>query len=281
MESIVIDRRKITKWKNLKQRLGLKAMGCCGANWSPRARISTINSILDEDEDEEEAAAQRQQVFMSRSGNAVNNHINTPTENNCGSSGIPLLLAGRQQVVVATSGSGSGSGSGMNLAMALAAERNLRGNNVGPSPTEVKTLMRLIEETEGVDWNNKKKSRKENINVVVNVDQGDRSSSDWMCCVCMERKKGAAFIPCGHTFCRTKLQRLISREGARLELLLSYRRQEQPDVALRGVGAPSSPASSSSVDRYYDYVERLQQLCSFRFGLVVQQWASERSKKKK
>ncbi|KAK8933349.1 hypothetical protein KSP39_PZI015564 [Platanthera zijinensis] len=22
------------------------------------------------------------------------------------------------------------------------------------------------------------------------------------CCVCMERKKGAAFIPCGHAFCR-------------------------------------------------------------------------------
>lgn len=27
------------------------------------------------------------------------------------------------------------------------------------------------------------------------------------CCVCMARKKGAAFIPCGHTFCR-----LCSRE---------------------------------------------------------------------
>ncbi|CAA6664088.1 unnamed protein product [Spirodela intermedia] len=27
------------------------------------------------------------------------------------------------------------------------------------------------------------------------------------CCVCMVREKGAAFIPCGHTFCR-----LCSRE---------------------------------------------------------------------
>ncbi|KAM1685827.1 hypothetical protein ACFX13_037874 [Malus domestica] len=26
--------------------------------------------------------------------------------------------------------------------------------------------------------------------------------SDSVCCVCMGRKKGAAFIPCGHTFCR-------------------------------------------------------------------------------
>ncbi|XWS47385.1 hypothetical protein CRYUN_Cryun14cG0147800 [Craigia yunnanensis] len=179
MESIVIGRR-VTKWKNLKQRLRLKAMGCCGANWSPRARIS----ILDED-DEEEEAAQRRQVIISRSGNAVNNRIQNQTEN---SASIPLLVG--QQQVIATSGSG------MNLAMALAAERNLRANNVGPSHTEVKTLMRLIEETEGVDWN--KKKRKDNIEGV-GVGGG---SCDWMCCVCMERKKGAAFIPCGHTFCR-------------------------------------------------------------------------------
>ncbi|KAK8592240.1 hypothetical protein V6N13_062826 [Hibiscus sabdariffa] len=27
------------------------------------------------------------------------------------------------------------------------------------------------------------------------------TGSDSICCVCMERKKGAALIPCGHTFC--------------------------------------------------------------------------------
>ncbi|XP_022759875.1 uncharacterized protein LOC111306234 [Durio zibethinus] len=185
MESMVID-RTMTKWKNLKQRLGLKAMGCCGATWTPRARISTI-SILLEDEDEE--AAERQQVIMSRSGNVVNNRIQNRREN---SASTPLLVG--QQPVVVTPGN-----SGMNLAMALAAERNMRGNNVVPSPTQVKTLMRLIEETEGVDWNNYKKKRKDN--VVVHV-EGGGGSCDWMCCVCMERKKGAAFIPCGHTFCR-------------------------------------------------------------------------------
>ncbi|XVF81565.1 hypothetical protein PTKIN_Ptkin15bG0164600 [Pterospermum kingtungense] len=197
MESIVIDRR-ITKWKNLKHRLGLKAMGCCGATWSPRARISTI-SILDEDEDE---AAQRQQVIIRRStGNgAVHSRIDQNQEENSTST-TPLLV-------------GQTSGSGMNLAMALEAERNLRANNVGgPGPTsEVKTLMRLIEETEGVDWNNKKKKKDNinsnnnvNVNVVVNVEGvgvGGGGSCDWVCCVCMERKKGAAFIPCGHTFCR-------------------------------------------------------------------------------
>lgn len=195
MESIVIDRR-ITKWKNLKQRLGLKvAMGCCGATWSPRARISNINSILEEEEDE---AAQR--VIIRRNGNAVN-CLNIDQEN----SGRTPLLVGQQQQPT------SGSGTGMNLAMALEAERNLRtnnNNNVGPNPTsEVKTLMRLIEETEGVDWNKKKITSKDNnnvnVNVVVNVEGTvGGGSCDWVCCVCMERKKGAAFIPCGHTFCR-------------------------------------------------------------------------------
>ena len=182
MESIVINRR-ITKWKNLKQRLGLKAMGCCGANWSPRARIS----ILEEDEEEE--------VIISRDGNVVNNRIQNQTEN---SASIPLLVGQQQQQqqqVVPTTGSW------MNLAMALEAERNLRATNVAPSGTEVKTLKRLIEETEGVDWNKKKRK---DIVVVNNVEGVGvvGGSCDWMCCVCMERKKGAAFIPCGHTFCR-------------------------------------------------------------------------------
>ncbi|EOX93339.1 PREDICTED: uncharacterized protein LOC18612357 [Theobroma cacao] len=194
MESIVRDRR--ASWKNLKQRLGLKAMGCCGATWSPRARISTI-SILEEDEDEEEeaaaVAAQSQQVIISRSGNVVNNRIQNQTEN---SASTPLLVGQQQQQQVPTAGSG------MNLAMALAAERNLRTANMGPSPTEVKTLMRLIEETDGVDWKKKRKDNVVNVEGVGVGGLGGGGSCDWMCCVCMERKKGAAFIPCGHAFCR-------------------------------------------------------------------------------
>ncbi|KAJ6348646.1 hypothetical protein OIU77_006260 [Salix suchowensis] len=39
-------------------------------------------------------------------------------------------------------------------------------------------------------------------------DRGDGSAAiEYTCCVCMVRHKGAAFIPCGHTFCR-----LCSRE---------------------------------------------------------------------
>uniref|UniRef100_A0A2P2Q9D6 RING-type domain-containing protein n=1 Tax=Rhizophora mucronata TaxID=61149 RepID=A0A2P2Q9D6_RHIMU len=38
-------------------------------------------------------------------------------------------------------------------------------------------------------------------------DGGGSGGVEHACCVCMVRHKGAAFIPCGHTFCR-----LCSRE---------------------------------------------------------------------
>ena len=40
-------------------------------------------------------------------------------------------------------------------------------------------------------------------------EEGERGGKgiEYNCCVCMVRHKGAAFIPCGHTFCR-----LCSRE---------------------------------------------------------------------
>ncbi|KAK7860517.1 putative e3 ubiquitin-protein ligase lul4 [Quercus suber] len=96
---------------------------------------------------------------------------------------------------------------GMNLAMALAAERNSRDENV-------KTLMRLIEETDGVDWRKKRRKDKNNNNNN-NINKGlDDTNSNWVCCVCMERSKGAAFIPCGHTFCRVCSRELWLNRGS-------------------------------------------------------------------
>ncbi|KAF5741406.1 putative ubiquitin-protein ligase [Tripterygium wilfordii] len=147
-----------TRWKNLKVWLGFNGIGCCGASWSPRTPTMTIieNPVSVDDEDDHPVTTDFGQIPVQRSSSSGATNTNTTS-------------------------------SGMNLAMALAVERNLRVDNVGPRITgPVKTLMRLIEETEGVDWGNGKGGR----------------SSDWVCCVCMERNKGAAFIPCGHTFCR-------------------------------------------------------------------------------
>ncbi|XP_052177336.1 uncharacterized protein LOC127791474 [Diospyros lotus] len=90
--------------------------------------------------------------------------------------------------------------SGMNLAAALAAERNLAAEAAGLMP--LRALMRLAEETDGQD----RKRRK--------MDGGDGGTVDAVCCVCMERNKGAAFIPCGHTYCRVCSRELWLNRGS-------------------------------------------------------------------
>ncbi|KAI3456501.1 hypothetical protein Pfo_013164 [Paulownia fortunei] len=162
---------------SLKERLGLKGLGCCGATWGlgpPPPQIEVIN--------------------------VAQNPIETlPTP--------PCVLQ-------------SPATTGMNLAAALAAERQLRavldsdngGAILSPSPptpvterTEPGTpsrvsLMRLLEETDGYDGEMKK--------------EVDGEGCDSVCCVCMGRKKGAAFIPCGHTFCRVCSRELWLNRGS-------------------------------------------------------------------
>ncbi|TMW80827.1 hypothetical protein EJD97_014663 [Solanum chilense] len=90
----------------------------------------------------------------------------------------------------------------VNLATALAAERRYRSVD---ATAELKTLMRLFEETDGID---EKKSLKWYIK------EEGRGGIDEMCCVCMERNKGAAFIPCGHTYCRVCSRELWMKRGS-------------------------------------------------------------------
>ncbi|CAH8283036.1 unnamed protein product [Eruca vesicaria subsp. sativa] len=98
-----------------------------------------------------------------------------------------------------------GSGSGMNLATALEAERYNRGDQteVDMTPTRV-SLMRLLDETaeRAVD-----DGRETEICTAL-------TGNDSVCCVCMGRKRGAAFIPCGHTFCRVCSRELWLNRGS-------------------------------------------------------------------
>ncbi|KAL0890838.1 hypothetical protein Bca101_014821 [Brassica carinata] len=99
-------------------------------------------------------------------------------------------------------GSGIRSGSGMNLATALEAER-YHPTEVDMTPTRV-SLMRLLDETaeRAVD-----DGRETEISTAL-------TGNDTVCCVCMGRKKGAAFIPCGHTFCRVCSRELWLNRGS-------------------------------------------------------------------
>lgn len=157
------------RWKSLKQRLRLiKGIGCCVSSWSYRA---SRTGILEETHPEEE------------------------------------LIIGGRPITVATRRSSAYTSRippqpGMNLAAALAVERNSRA--VGPraaaaTAVPLKTLMKLIEETDGVD-------------LMKNRDK-EGGGGDGACCVCMERNKGAAFIPCGHTFCRVCSRELWLNRG--------------------------------------------------------------------
>ncbi|XP_020575025.1 putative E3 ubiquitin-protein ligase XBAT35 [Phalaenopsis equestris] len=43
---------------------------------------------------------------------------------------------------------------------------------------------------------------------------GDVVAEEMVCCVCLVRKKGAAFIPCGHTYCRVCSRELKTGRGS-------------------------------------------------------------------
>ncbi|XP_047319524.1 uncharacterized protein LOC124923380 isoform X2 [Impatiens glandulifera] len=85
----------------------------------------------------------------------------------------------------------------VNLAAALAAEREYRAAQDVGTPLRM-SLMRLLEEPE----------EGREAEVVATV------GNDRVCCVCMGREKGAAFIPCGHTFCRVCSRELWVNRGS-------------------------------------------------------------------
>ncbi|XP_047313548.1 uncharacterized protein LOC124916823 [Impatiens glandulifera] len=99
---------------------------------------------------------------------------------------------------------------GMNLATALAAERGRNGpeeetigQNVGkPFRSLLGQLQGSAAAAAGNDPTRKRRGIGEEI-----------EGFDSMCCVCMERKKDAAFIPCGHTYCRVCSRELWLNRG--------------------------------------------------------------------
>ncbi|KAI4298753.1 hypothetical protein L6164_032272 [Bauhinia variegata] len=188
--------REPRRRRTLKERLRLTGIGCCGATcgFGPAA-------ISVEHEEEEEGQRQEQQPLQEANSGLASNSSDP-------------------ECVVPASSSSS-----MNLAAALAAERQHRGSQepdggtgtVGPAingsdvrsggavpgtPWRV-SLMRLLEETDSGD-----------VAAVTDTEKGVAPGNDSVCCVCMGRKKGAAFIPCGHTFCRVCSRELWLNRGS-------------------------------------------------------------------
>ncbi|KAK9268150.1 hypothetical protein L1049_010591 [Liquidambar formosana] len=191
------------RWKTLKERLGLKGMACCGGTWG--LRPTTMSIIEEEDDDDDDEIQQQEEEHHRRQIEEAIDVGQIPAENSWDPECVGQIPAG----------------SGMNLATALAAERHFRstqdseggeGAAVGPTGTTSTagtapgtplrvSLMRLLEETNGVEGE------------MENGAEGE-VGSDSVCCVCMGRKKGAAFIPCGHTFCRVCSRELWLNRGS-------------------------------------------------------------------
>ena len=193
-----VDRAARRK-RSLKERLGFTGIGCCGATWGFQPPAISVSR---EQHRELQQQRETQQLQEANPGQAPN-----LSEPDC---------------VGPTPAS-----SGMNLAAALAAERQFRapaqevdggdtagstgGNSLGsrmdgggsPATPRRVSLMRLLEETEGGEGEAREREKGE---------EGELGN-DWVCCVCMGRKKGAAFIPCGHTYCRVCSRELWLNRG--------------------------------------------------------------------
>lgn len=200
-----MDHRTVVRRKSLSERLGFKGISCCGATWT------LMNSNITATDGQEGSPA----------ANAHEEEEITETTEIGLIEPEPTCL---DQTPTATATPTPSAASGMNLAAALAAERNYRagqdnsyGDDSSPNPIRADiegevnegsgsgatqpgtpfrvSLMNLLQETDGCD----------------RVVEG--GGGDSVCCVCMVRKKGAAFIPCGHTFCRVCSRELWLNRG--------------------------------------------------------------------
>ncbi|KAI7740998.1 hypothetical protein M8C21_016564 [Ambrosia artemisiifolia] len=194
---------RMRRRKSLHQRLGLKSMMCCGSTWG--FGTSAMSAQDEDDNNDIEEADNYNENYVVESAHQQINVMEvslTP----------PDITPGPDCTTPSPR---------MNLAAALAAERQFRSavgtgeDGVQQTPPltsnsdvvimsteEVGTplrisLMRLLEETE-----NETDGRDEEVGM------------DQMCCVCMGRKKGAALIPCGHTFCRVCCRELWLNRGS-------------------------------------------------------------------
>lgn len=163
--------------KTFKERFGFIGIGCCGATWGFRS--DALSFSQGEQQQQHQQQANQQETDPGQG------------------SGLDCVDHGA-------------AGSGMNLAAALAAERQIRGPQEevarAPGTPWRVSLMRLLEESEAGESAAVEKEKEE--------EKGGVVGNDSVCCVCMGRKKGAAFIPCGHTFCRVCSRELWLNRGS-------------------------------------------------------------------
>ncbi|XP_052183409.1 putative E3 ubiquitin-protein ligase XBAT35 isoform X2 [Diospyros lotus] len=188
---------RVQRRKTLKERLGFKTIGCCGATLGLSPFAVRVG-------DDDEAPPQPPTPPLQQLLEDINGGRTRPA-NGC----VPQIPAA--------------SASGMNLATALAAERSHRAAQESGGNSGLVSPVRLTNErpsngTAGTALVTP--SRVSLMRLMVETDGGAGQSgaaereNDSVCCVCMGRKKGAAFIPCGHTYCRVCTRELWLNRGS-------------------------------------------------------------------
>ncbi|XP_055826645.1 uncharacterized protein LOC129895042 [Solanum dulcamara] len=226
----------IRRRKSLTERLGLKGIGCCGSTWGIMPATS-FNVVDDEDENDDvevqshhihtppetlsatttclavgggssgmnlAAALAAERHFRADYDNDEIN-IHTGSRPSPNSNSGPLRPVESSQRNVPTHDNNeinlhSGPRPGSNSNSGLRPDESGSPGNMLGTPTRM-SLMKLLEETEIYEGE------------LLMEDEEVGVGSDSVCCVCMRRKKGAAFIPCGHTFCRVCSRELWVNRG--------------------------------------------------------------------
>nr|KAJ0196667.1 hypothetical protein LSAT_V11C700348080 [Lactuca sativa] len=178
--------------RTLQERLGV-GLVCCGSTWDIEPSTMGVRDGDDDDEDDE-ASVGDDPVDLP---NQLTDEIQTPLESNSNPDCVlpsprmslaDVLEAERQSrptTVAADGGDSLTSGNDNDVRLTT---------TIPVTPARV-SLMRLLEETD-------------------DHDEKEGGGMDPVCCVCMRRKKGAAFIPCGHTFCRVCSRELWLNRGS-------------------------------------------------------------------
>lgn len=222
MEQGATSQRRSSKWRSIKEKLSLK-LACCGSPWAGPMH-SNHTTLVQENS--------YQDYSYSYSQDSLQNLLHLPNPNSSNPQEVNqdrhCILMHQNSSTLTTSTSEE-----MNLAMALAAERQFRAammimtsttitQNQTATTAIVPTTMIIDEETSTTTkmsllrlLEEKEREEREKSETNGNVENEELGLGLGLsCCVCMGRNKGAAFIPCGHTFCRVCARELWLNRGA-------------------------------------------------------------------
>ncbi|ONK70263.1 uncharacterized protein A4U43_C05F31930 [Asparagus officinalis] len=220
MEQGTTSQRRSSKWRIIKEKLSVK-LACCGSPWA--GPIHTNHATLIQENSYQDYSSSYFQDSLQHLLHLPNPNSSNPQEVN---QDLHCILMHQNSSTRTASTSEE-----MNLATALANERQFRAammimtstritQNQSATTAMVPTTMIMDEETSTTTKMSllrllEEKEREEREKSVTNGNvENEELGLGLSCCVCMERNKGAAFIPCGHTFCRVCARELWLNRGA-------------------------------------------------------------------